>query len=97
MKNLTATLLALGTTLALMAPAHADDMDKGKKGTDDTMMQDDMKEDGMAKDSMKSDTMDTMHDGMKTESMMDEDMKKEGMEKDAMKKDGMSEGDKTSM
>ncbi len=76
MKSLTATLLALGTTLALMAPAHADDMDKGNKGMDDTMMQDDMKEDGMAKDSMKSDTMDTMHDGMKTESMMDEDMKK---------------------
>ena len=31
MKSLTATLLALGTTLALMAPAHADDMDKGNK------------------------------------------------------------------
>ena len=53
MKSLTATLLALGTTLALMAPAHADDMDKGNKGMDDTMMQDDMKDDGMAKDRLR--------------------------------------------
>ena len=42
MKKLTATLLAFGTTLALMAPAHADDMDKNSKGMDETMMHDDM-------------------------------------------------------
>ena len=62
MKKLTATLLAFGTTLALMAPAHADDMDKDSKGMDGTMMHDDMKDDGMAMDSMRrSRRRETLH------------------------------------
>lgn len=94
MKTLTATLLALGATLVMIAPAQADDMANEKMGTEKKMMQDDMKDDGMHKEKTKADTM---HDEMKKEGMMDDGMKKGSMAKETMEKDMMSDDKDKSM
>jgi len=94
MKTLTATLIALSTTLAMLAPAHAADTDKDSMGMEEKMMRDDMKDDGMHKDTMKADTM---HDEMKTEDKMNDGMEKGNMAKETMEKDMMSDGTDKSM
>lgn len=99
MKTLTATLLALGTTLVMMTPAHAAETDKDTMGMDEKMMQEEMKDDGMHKEGGMGGSM---QDDMKSDGMMEDDMKKEGMDKDmrekgTMEKDGMSGGKKDPM